>query len=95
MFSFSQQFEEQNEYLDCVHLINRINAIDPEHEMAAWIVDEDMEQETLASMMIELQEEAKRLAEEAERQSRRYDCYIGPYANGICTICGGNEPTRT
>jgi hypothetical protein len=30
-------------------------------------------------------------AQEAER-SKRWPCGIGPYANGICTICGGAQP---
>ena len=91
MYEFSQSYSEENEYSSCVHLRDAAESIGIDTDALAFGLSEDMESEQLATIREAIEEEIKA---ELERQelAKMPACTIGPYANGICTICGKREP---
>ena len=100
-FEFNESFDTESTTYDSVqHMLDF--AIENDYDLGDIdvFVSEDTEEETLVAIAAEIRsaiDEAERKLQakaEAERQRRRRPgCNIGPYANGICTICGGNEPS--
>lgn len=96
MFGFDQdqEFSTQEQLATCTHLQDVANTLGIETPYAFGI-DASTDAEQLASIEQLLRDalaEAQAAAEAEERRNRRWPCNIGPYANGICTICGGSQP---
>lgn len=91
MFSFSQDNELQAEQVlaTCTHLQD-FAAANGLETGCAFGMSADLGADQLSSIEQALRDAIEE-AQEAER-SKRWPCNIGPYANGICTICGGAQP---
>ena len=90
MYEFSQSFTEDNDYSACVHLRDFADELGVDTSWAIGL-SEDMEEEQLATLRASIEEEIQAELERLEL-AKRPACSIGPYAGGICTICGGREP---
>lgn len=87
MFQFSQEFEQEYGFQSCVHLRDKLDELGMDTS-CAFGLSEDMEQEQLQAIEAALKAEL----EQAKQEREAWACHIGPYAGGICTICGGREP---
>jgi len=91
MFGYDTEFEEENDFGTVSHLRDFADELGVDTTIAFGL-SEDLESEQLASIGQELkaaiEEELARIADLAKRPA----CHIGPYADGICTICGGRQP---
>lgn len=92
MFNFNQEQEFSVDLVSVTHLLDYANQIGVDTSYLVGL-DETMTQEQLVSIQAVLQEEIQKILQEQEIEAR-FACHIGPYANGICTICGGREPKR-
>lgn len=90
MLQFQQNQEFNNNYGTVTHLLDYANQIGLDTSYVQGL-DSTTDQETLVNLQAMLEQA---LAEELAKQEKeqRYACHIGPYANGICTICGGRQP---
>ena len=91
MFNYQTDFDNENDFSSVTHLRDFADSLDLDTS-AAFGLSAEMDAEQLASVRHELQEaiDAK-LAELNALPS----CHLGPYANNICTICGGREPSAS
>jgi len=108
MFGFEEQLNNENNLGRITHLRDFADQLgldtslcfgmdeDTEVEQVAIIetalqemIEEELEQTRM--LQVAALKDAKKKAE-AESRAKRTACHIGPYAGGICTICGGSEP---
>jgi hypothetical protein len=88
MFGFEEELNELNEYGRCVHLQDFAEEIGADISFAAGL-SKDMEEEQLQALAEQIKEAIEQRQRELDREGA---CYIGPYANNYCTICGGRQP---
>ena len=92
MFGFNQNqnFSQDEGFAVASHL--RDTALELGLDVsAAFGLSADMEAEQLAGIQATLQAAIQEAIAE-ENRNRLPTCHIGPYANGICTICGLLQP---
>ena len=92
MFFYDQNTELQAEQVlsTCTHLRDFAEQLGVDTGMTAGM-DIGLGCDQLEAIAQALREAiAAALAE--EERNKRWPCNIGPYANGICTICGGAQP---
>jgi len=95
--SFTFGFESNEKELlfgEILHLQTALEGLGLESSLAFGIDERsDLEQLQAAKQLIQDElDEADRLEDIEQRRLECGACHIGPYANGICTICGGYEP---
>ncbi len=94
-FQFQQNFDDENLFGIISHLQDYGEA-----ELGIDLSDmtmglsEDMEEETLLAIRSEIEAAIEAEIERLRKieESKWPACYIGPYAGGRCTICGGRQP---
>lgn len=94
-FNNEQEQEQEWGYADVVHLRDAALQLGVEDIMEMTMgLDEsldDWQMKAVAEQIQEaIEEEQQRLAEEKRKELPA--CYIGPYAVGVCTICGLRDP---
>jgi hypothetical protein len=90
MFTFKQNQQFGQSLESVTHLLDYANQIGINTQYIIGI-DQTTEQETLNTVAAQLEAMIQEVQAELELQERGV-CSIGPYAGGICTICGGRQP---